>query len=265
MSFQSYFNEISSTEAKRQAREDALDYGHELSGVETGRRVRFGVGNADGGVDGEGKSKKERIARTLEWLLLNDAEYARLHGAVMTAIRQVAQEAQDMITLIETELAAIRGILADIMDNAARLPDGTKVFKDKNGVVMFANGDIVPEELADTVQWTGHEPSYEYMRRAQRREAVLRDALHEVRGIEVEIGGHQDELTNNETPVEAERISDVAENISSMRERMERLQAKLETNMQSNADLELVEAIDIDVPTRAQNPVIPSVDMNSTR
>lgn len=232
MYFVDQFNSLNAVEAERLARDDL---NNEIAGLNTSRRVRFGVGNAGDGIDGEGRSKKERIARTLEWLLINDPEYKRLHEEAMTAVYLASERARDMITLIESELAAIHGILADIMDSAAQLQDGLKVFKDENGVVRFADGEVVADEDAATIQWTGNEPGYEYMRRAQDRETVLNDALHGVRGIEVEIGGYQNELTNNETPAEQARMHEVMDRAEAVQDQLLNLESKIGANLQSDA------------------------------
>lgn len=204
-----HFNEISRVAAEQRSRDDALDKGLEAAGLDGSRRARFGVSDAENSVGGKEKSEKERIARTLRWLLLNDAEYARLHGEAMTAIRLASQQAQDLITLIETELAAIHGIIADIMDSAAQLPDGTRVFRDEGGVVRYVDGEIVPDDLAETIEWGGDEPGYEYQRQVYDRESQLTDALHVARGMQVELGGYRNELTNNENAAEKARVSDV--------------------------------------------------------
>ncbi|MEM9128191.1 MAG: hypothetical protein AAGA97_00460 [Pseudomonadota bacterium] len=214
------FNEVSLAAAQQRLRDDALDQGLESAGLSGSRRVRFGVGEANT-VDAEGRSKKERIRRTLEWLLLNDAEYARLHGEAMTAVRSAAETAREVMRQIEKEMAAIHGTIAKIMDSAAQLQDGRKVFRDKNGVVRFADGEIVPDALADTIEWRGDEPGYEYARRVLDRESQLTDALHEIRGIEVEIGGYRDELTNNEAPAERGRIPEIIDRINHLSDKIE--------------------------------------------
>ncbi|MEM8542103.1 MAG: hypothetical protein AAGF25_14200 [Pseudomonadota bacterium] len=213
------FNEVSLAAAQQRMRDDALDQGLELAGLNGSRRSRFGVSDSGNSTNGKEKSDRERIRRTLEWLLLNDSDYARLHRDAITAVQRAAETARDVLRQIETELAAIHGILADIMESAAQLPDGTKVFRDENGLVRYANGDIVHDELAEMIAWRGDEPTYEYARRIFDREAALDDALHDGRVIEVEIGGYRDELTNNEDPPSKERIPVILDRIDSIVDR----------------------------------------------
>lgn len=210
------FNEVSLADSDRLARDDL---NHEIAGLRVGRRLRFGVGGPDNAVDGEGKSKKERIARTLEWLLLNDSDYKRLHGEAMAALQLAEEATRNALDRIETELAAIRGVLEDVLDNAATLPDGTKVFKDANCVVKDEGGNAIADDLAATIIWQDDSPTYEEYRAASDRTTALENTALELHGIEVEIGGYRGELTNNEEPVSKGRIRSITDRVTSLDER----------------------------------------------
>ncbi|MEM8750721.1 MAG: hypothetical protein AAGF28_10485 [Pseudomonadota bacterium] len=121
-----------------------------------------------------GKSKKQRaieaaIQRTLDWLLANDVAYRKAHENVLGAIRTAQSATQTSLERVLEALTFERSVMDEILASAAKLPDGTRVFKDRGGNVRNEDGEIIPAALAATVRWSGDEPSYEQYETQRKR------------------------------------------------------------------------------------------------
>jgi len=234
------FNEHSDGLLERREAADFDNLQHTLSGVETGQQTRHGLNNeTDGSVSGGGKRKSlaERIRETLDWLLLNDPAYRQAHENLMTSIRSAQQTTQTALDRVMSALAFERTIMEEILSNAAKLPDGTKVFKDKKGGVRNEDGEIIPLELIETIQWSGNEPTYEEYLAQRRRIESLEQAENELRGIETELGEIHTEATDEDNPPTIERIDDLQERIKLLDETVaEKLLVVSEKKLDPDAD-----------------------------
>ena len=106
MDFSDDFNRHSEKLRARRQQDDFDNLQHTLSGVETGHQARHGLSKDGRGsaLDGRRKSVSERLRETLEWLLLNDPRYFRLHTQTIAALRKTEQFAQ---TTLQRILAAL--------------------------------------------------------------------------------------------------------------------------------------------------------------
>lgn len=135
--------------AARQRREFD-DLQNEIAGRETGRRARF----LKDGPSSEAAKKKERDAqhRALTRLaqLLNDPIYRTKYDSVLQLLSGAEQATEAAIDQLENQIDAAQSELGDMMNNAARLPHGTRVFRDADGVVRCEDGSAVEDHLAET-------------------------------------------------------------------------------------------------------------------
>jgi len=83
------FNEHAESLRAAREQQDFDNLQHTLSGVETGQQTRHGLSRDTSGSSSGGKRKSvaEQIRETLEWLLLNNPAYARIHKAAMSSLR----------------------------------------------------------------------------------------------------------------------------------------------------------------------------------
>lgn len=124
---------------------------------------------------------------------------------------------ENVLEALEQEQAA----LDDMLSRAARLPDGTKVFRDGEGNVKTLDGTTVDDASAASIEWRGDEPSYEDVSAQKRRVDELQDAANNLRGIEAELGGIRDELTDNEEPPTSERVGELQGRIERLHKQAE--------------------------------------------
>lgn len=211
------------------AQQDRDDFNNTVSGADVGRIQRHGVRLEIDPLTGLKKgSAAQRAARTLDWLLANDLLYAQAYEAANYEVSVTFERASDILERLLRERETVSDQLDEFLDNAATLSDGRKVFKDKNGVVRDAEGNAIDDVLAAGIIWTGHEPSYEAYVALQDRAERIDAAIHEVRGIETELGGLQGELTDNDTPPDIERVKEIEAISRDFGERLDEIQQGLD-------------------------------------
>ncbi len=238
------FNEHAESLREERKRDDFDNLQHSLSGVETGQQARHGLNkDTSGSVFGDKrKTITEQTRETLEWLLLNNPVYAGAHEAAMISLRSAETTVTNALDRLLSNLEKEQSIFEEMLERAASLPDGRKVFRDIQGQVKTLDGEIIDKDLAATIQWRGDEPSYEDIIQQKTHVDDLQEGINEVRGIETELGGIRGELTNNEKPSTLERTDE-------LKERIGELQSKAtETVIKATKD-----KIDADVSASIQN------------
>lgn len=180
--------------------------------------------NADSVTGGKRKTAAQRARETLEWLLVNDANYIRLFEGAKSAVGKTAQKAQHIIDEILTRLSSVRDAISDVLNGAMDLRDGRKVFQDKDGIVREENGTAIGDALAAGIIWRGDEPTYEEYRSLRDRETKLFDATDEVRGIQTDIGDLNNQLDDNENPLTPDELEGVSDRAMSLKDRLNAIQ-----------------------------------------
>ncbi len=168
-------------ESKTAAERDMIELNHEIAGVENGRIKRF---LNEGSLSFSGETKKEKAAREfrtmLDMLLAEDPIYAALYKQVAEKIEK-AQQAVDLALVdINQRLEASGRKLQLLRDNAAELPDRTKVFQSTDGSIYTEQGKRISDEKARSIIFPDSAPSWEifkaeketYGTAARQKEAV---------------------------------------------------------------------------------------------
>jgi len=116
-------------EAKR--RRDFADLQNEQQGLETGRMPRFLSGDVRERrkPGGEGRSRARDLSR-LQQLLATNPAYATVYEATWDALDEAEGKAAAALAALTRKVSADNERLQVIRDTAARLPDGTRVFRD---------------------------------------------------------------------------------------------------------------------------------------
>lgn len=210
--------------------EDFDNLQHSLSGVETGQQARHGLVRDD--IDPlTGKSKKEAledaIRRTLEQLLADDEQYRIAHKDLMDSLHEAAEVTQSALERVVSQLGDAHASMNELLSNAARLPSGERVFKHDDGSVRNKDGEVIPAEIAASIEWAGNEPSYSDYQGIKDRIAELEDAERELRGIETEIGGIRGDAINNDNPFTKDELGSAQEKSDALRERAEEIETKI--------------------------------------
>ncbi len=261
------FNAASLALAERLLAEDRDDYNHATTGADVGRQRRHIRDKDTDPLTGEKrKGGSSAVQRTLDWLLLNDASYSAAHQSAMLALTDAESSVADGLTEIVEALAPARRTLEDMEERAARLPDGTLVFRNANGDVLTADGHLVPDEDAAGVEWRGDEPTYEDYREQRDRIEALEQAERELRGIETELGDIRGELTDQQEPPTEDRVGELEDWASQLSERAGsiRNQAIMDHTAPEQNDLS-AEANSIAATEIPDATTIPTINLGSRR
>lgn len=196
-------------------RQEFDDLQNEIAGRETGRRARF---LKDGPGSETAKEKERDARRALKRLaeLLNDPVYRAKYDGVMTALQDAERAIETALERITREIDAVGDDIANMQDRAARLPDGTRVYRDVDGNLHREDGSEVDDVLAATIVWSGNEPSYEDYRRARDRlDALLKEKTQAEIYRDDVLGPARDKITDPENPPSLGELDGILDNIQS--------------------------------------------------
>ena len=195
---------------------DYDDLQREIAGLEVGRQRRF-RGDDD---QANPRSKARREARqqaamtALEQLLATDPHYRALYNQTMDQIRAAETAAERALTEAETARDRVHEDLQDVLDRAARLDDGTRVFRDRDGKVRREDGSLVSGLDAESILWPDDAPTYETYRAHKDALVQSQQAIEDIRTYQVDVlGAARDELANPNKPPPEERLREIQRQI----------------------------------------------------
>ena len=188
-------------------KQDFDDLQNELNGVDTGRLKRFL--SAEERDVREGRSGKNNTSATLsrlQLLLASSPAYAALYNEAQEALDAAEQATQAALAKARAGLRSAQSKLDETLENAARLPNGTRVFRDAHGQVWTEDGEKVMAEDAASIVWRGDEPSFEqYTEQKETRDRATA-TIAEIEGYQVDVLGRiRDRMSDeDEPPTESE-------------------------------------------------------------
>ncbi len=212
-------------EKDRKQRQDFADHQSEVAGIDNGRADRFLTGTASRRTRVTSQREAaERAFQTQLQLLLNDPAYALAHARATA----VADDAQDKINAamddVTTRITHLKDTLDDMEDRTAKLPDGTCVFRDREGRLIAADGRHLSDAEAASLLNPDALLSYEYYK-------SLRDALTSATKRQDKLSGAQDRLDDarrrlndpDEPPPSVEEVEDIEDDIRRVIKTVEQL------------------------------------------
>ncbi|MEP3785591.1 MULTISPECIES: hypothetical protein [Paracoccaceae] len=193
------FDSQEQSDASQKQQRDFDDLNLEMSGQDVGRIQRFfGEGETRSPEAKRKKAEKEQAQQRLVDLLTNPIYKAKYNQAwsVLIAAETAVAKAYDQV---DTEIINAKGVVTDMSDRAARLIDGSLVFRDENGDVRYADGAKVNAEDAASIVWTGNEPSFEEYSAATLRLSDLEASRRDVERYETDVlGDARDKLSDQD-------------------------------------------------------------------
>jgi hypothetical protein len=198
-------------EAARTREEDRRDYEREMAGIDIGRDARFlGTEFVEERRQGRGSASSAQRAQRdftsrLQMLLATNAGYAKIYNDTMGALCDAEKAADDALEKLEAALSKARRETQHMLERAAKLADGRRVFKDKNGQVWDEHGTCLSDEQAASIQWRGDEPTQEAFKEQSRYADDLSRSVDEMRGVQVDLGDIREEMTDKDNPPTQER------------------------------------------------------------
>lgn len=191
------------------------DIQNELAGRDVGRIARV-YASSDYTDTHDRKGKRRSSMSTLDMLLLNDPEYARLFEEMATLLNEVDASVEQALEQLQEQLEGLQDGLNDMLDNANTLSDGkTKVFKSSDGNFYTDNGELVDPADAAAIIWDDDAPSYEdYLRQKQ----AIRDTQQRMDDIRIYqttvIGTARDKMSDPDNPLSKEELEEIKRQMS---------------------------------------------------
>jgi len=222
--------------------EDFDNLQHTLSGVQTGQQIKHGLNKQE--IDPvTGKKKEgsivEAIQRTLDWLLLNDPVYRQVHENLMASIHSIQAATQSTLDRVTDKLANEYAVMDRLLAEAAKLPDGTIVFRGKDGNVRNEDGEIIRSELAASIQWSGNQPSYEEYLAQKQHIDQLEAYERELQGIETELGEIHSKANSNEDRYDKDELGSAQDRVDEIEKRIEEIDTDLDRYLDKKSSVNL--------------------------
>lgn len=157
---------------------DLADSQNEAAGRNTSKIERFS-NNPDGNMDSPNSEKKKRqeFFDRLSWLLANDPTYAKLYYELEAVIEDTEKAIRKAYERIEQRIEETDGQLRQMQESASTLPDGTKVFRSKNGEDAYTeDGRKLSVDEMSQVLWQSNAPTWEdYQQVKEDQQQALED------------------------------------------------------------------------------------------
>ena len=161
------------------------------------------------------RKKRDRdLHRRMLADLLLDPVYKAKYDLAWSTLRKAEVAVVSALDRIDRDILKAKSTLDDMKSRAARVPGGDLVFRDQTGVVRYANGDVVADDLAATVLWSGDEPSFEDYRDMSEHLSALQAQRRDVEAYETDVLGHaRDRLGDETNPPTLDDLDDIAASI----------------------------------------------------
>lgn len=191
----------SSGKPRSKSAQDLDDFQHEIAGRDVGRAQRFLTGDQSPKARQKREAQeRERVSRLMR-LLQSDPEYAALYNDTMDKLRTAETATEAALEDAEQRLAGAEEDLADMRDRASTLPDGTKVFRGRDGNVYTEDGRQLTDEERSQVEWKEGAPTYDEYRDRQRDAEKARSEIEELQRYQTDVLGHaRDRMTDDDNP-----------------------------------------------------------------
>jgi hypothetical protein len=201
-------------EAALTREEDRRDHERELAGIDIGREARFhGTEFVEerrhgrSGASHSQRSAQQQYASRLQMLLATNPGYAKLYNDTMSELGDAEAATDRAIAKAQKALEDAQRQVEHTLSRAAKLPDGTRVFRDARGNVWNERGQRVSEADAAGVEWRGDEPAYEQFLVQSESVKDRLTRLEALQGYRVDtLGGIRDRMDDPENPPSAKEV-----------------------------------------------------------
>lgn len=190
----------------------------EISGHGFGRISRLGRVRDEAQARKSGRSSSHSgYDNQLAFLLATDPGYRAAYTAATKALTQAEANAEREIAALERAISDETAQFNDMIDKAATLPDGTKVFRNADGTVYDEDGNNVTH-LAGHIEWTGLEPSWEEYSKQKARLDDLNAQLLAWREYQTGVlGAARERLNETDNPPPRDKLDDIITDIEGLK------------------------------------------------
>lgn len=186
-----------------------LKVSRELAGIDIGREARFhGTEFVEerrqgrGGASSAQRSAQQQYASRLQMLLATNPGYAKLYSDTLGALGDAEEATDRAIVKAQKALEEAQQQLDHTVNRAAKLSDGTRVFRDARGNVWNERCQRVSEADAAGIEWRGDEPAYEQFLEDSESVKDRLTRLEELQGFRVDtLGRFRDRIDDKDNPI----------------------------------------------------------------
>jgi len=204
--------------AEERRRADFDDLQNERAGRETGRMARFLSADTREARAGRGKGSdktSEHLSR-LQQLLASNPAYAALYHETFDKLRAAETATEAALQALQARRTQLEAAREDMLARAARLPDGTAVFRDEHGRVWSAEGEEIGGHALEAIVWPEDAPSYEAFSETGHALGNAAQKTEALRGYQVEVLGHvRERMRDEDEPPSVEEMDKLQEQITS--------------------------------------------------
>lgn len=199
---------------RRRERDDLAD---ELAGRENGRIKRLdhpGEAPPNSKKEQERKRRESAASMTQLQVLLNDLVYRALYNETFDQLRAAEAATEAALETAHDALSQADTALEDTLANAARLPGGTRVFRDADGNIRTEDGEIVSGPDAETIVWNGGEPSYEELLARRKASEETRQRVNDLLRYQNDVLGRaRDRMEDPDNPPSPDELKQIQDDI----------------------------------------------------
>lgn len=195
------FDKILQSQAETRRLQNFDDLQNEMAGVEVGRMARFLSPEARELLLNKRNGKVSGSMTALDLMLLNDPAYAELYASTMTALQKAEQATEKALEKALKKTNVFETELSNTLSRAKQLPNGTRVFKDKQGAIWTEDDVQIDPDIARTLDWSGLEPSFEIYKKQKQNLNSSQLEINDIRKYQTDVLGHiRGELTDHNNP-----------------------------------------------------------------
>jgi len=170
-------------------KEEFEDYNRELAGVSGSRMTRFfDDGSPQGRKENQRRERQRDLQSQLDILMANPV-YAAAYESANNAINSAQSILNEAAAKAAARIEHLTDLLEEMEAQTAKLPDGTAVFMDKNGVPVTADGRHLSKDETSLLINPDSILSYDVYSNA-------RDALNGARAKQDKYGEIQSDIDN---------------------------------------------------------------------
>ena len=207
-------SEDNSKAAMDKRQRDFDDLNAEMSGLERGVAIRF-FNNPDSERNPRGKAARARNAQMSALdRMLADPAYRALYDQTMGKLRDAELATERALEDARADLMQAEADMDDILDNANRLSDGSRVFRDADGNVRREDGTLVTGPELDEIVWKDG-PTYEEYEAQRTRLENTRQRINDLTEYQVTVlGDARDRLEDTDNPPSTSEIEAIQSEIA---------------------------------------------------
>lgn len=231
------FNAIENAATERRRAQDFDDLNNESAGNDVGRISRFGLEDTNSAVM---VRRKKEYQSLLEYLLTSTA-YREAYERTMTVLGDIENEVYNALIEASENLSLSEAELTKVLDHAQELPDGTKVFRDKDGSAFREDGAQLSDSIVTSIDWREDATTWEEYQAARKPRDHDQARFDQLFGYDAELNEIRGQMENKSNPPALEELE-------SMQHRMAEIQRDASRSYKAEAEFKT------DIPHQDKTP-----------